>query len=333
MEPWQEVAIVAESCSITPSPLAPISDDSYFTTLTQINDYYFSTDELLEDSNHSMTSLEEIISACVPVDMCTDDYWLDQCLDQCMLAPDTNAIVANMDCLLESPCNVTHANVTSSACGSSVHPPLMAESSANSMEDANTTSFVRPSPMLSDASSLPATQPWMHEVNPASEGYMSGGPLSLLNPSLLQIPTHGNEYTTNSVGPTEANEASSDNFDVSSSYELHVPTARRDQSPLDMGVQTLVHRQHLNTSNHKRKRGAQESEDSVSFLVMNETPTIDDGYVWRKYGQKDIKDRSYPRAYFRCAQHNCPIKKQTESSSDIEGSVLITYIGKHNHHI
>ncbi|MCO5597555.1 hypothetical protein L7F22_051633 [Adiantum nelumboides] len=291
MEQWQEVA---ESCSITPSPLAPILDDSYFTTLTRISDSYFSIDELLEDSNHSMTSLEEIIPASVPVNMCTDDYWHDQCLDQCMLAPNTVAIVANIDCLLESPCNVNHANVTSSACGSSVHPPLMAESSANSMEDANTTSFVRPSPMLSDASSLPATQPWMHDPfgNPASEGYVSGGPLSLPNPSLFQIPTHGNEYTANSGGPTEANEASSDNFfDVSS----HVPTARRDQSLLDMGVQA----QHLNTSNHKRKRGAQVSEESVSLLVMNGTPTIDDGYVWRKYGQKDIKDRLYPRAYFR----------------------------------
>ncbi|KAG6506216.1 transcription factor WRKY19-like [Zingiber officinale] len=45
----------------------------------------------------------------------------------------------------------------------------------------------------------------------------------------------------------------------------------------------------------------------------------DDGFTWRKYGQKEILGAKYPRAYFRCthsASLGCPAKKQVQRSDD-----------------
>lgn len=56
----------------------------------------------------------------------------------------------------------------------------------------------------------------------------------------------------------------------------------------------------------------------------------DDGYNWRKYGQKQVKGSENPRSYYKCTYPNCPTKKKVERS--IEGQVTeIVYKGTHNH--
>ncbi|KAL5208921.1 hypothetical protein ABZP36_004544 [Zizania latifolia] len=55
-----------------------------------------------------------------------------------------------------------------------------------------------------------------------------------------------------------------------------------------------------------------------------------DGYNWRKYGQKQLKDAESPRSYYKCTSDGCPVKKIVERSSD--GCIKeITYRGRHNH--
>lgn len=57
---------------------------------------------------------------------------------------------------------------------------------------------------------------------------------------------------------------------------------------------------------------------------------VDDGYNWRKYGQKQVKGSEYPRSYYKCTHPNCPVKKKVERS--LEGQVTeIIYKGQHNH--
>ncbi|XP_073265041.1 probable WRKY transcription factor 3 [Populus alba] len=56
----------------------------------------------------------------------------------------------------------------------------------------------------------------------------------------------------------------------------------------------------------------------------------DDGYNWRKYGQKPIKGSEYPRSYYKCRHLNCPVKKKVERSSDGQITEII-YKGQHNH--
>lgn len=56
----------------------------------------------------------------------------------------------------------------------------------------------------------------------------------------------------------------------------------------------------------------------------------DDGYNWRKYGQKQVKGSENPRSYYKCTYPNCPTKKKVERSLD--GQITeIVYKGAHNH--
>lgn len=56
----------------------------------------------------------------------------------------------------------------------------------------------------------------------------------------------------------------------------------------------------------------------------------DDGYNWRKYGQKLVKGSEFPRSYYKCTHPNCEVKKKVERSRD--GHIIeIIYAGAHNH--
>ena len=54
----------------------------------------------------------------------------------------------------------------------------------------------------------------------------------------------------------------------------------------------------------------------------------DDGYQWRKYGQKIVKGTPIPRQYFRCTTTNCFVKKQVEIQGE---KAILAYTGTHNH--
>ncbi|KAJ3680560.1 hypothetical protein LUZ60_016838 [Juncus effusus] len=58
---------------------------------------------------------------------------------------------------------------------------------------------------------------------------------------------------------------------------------------------------------------------------------LDDGYKWRKYGQKIVKNSLHPRSYYRCTQNNCRVKKRVERLSEDHHMVITTYEGRHNH--
>jgi len=56
----------------------------------------------------------------------------------------------------------------------------------------------------------------------------------------------------------------------------------------------------------------------------------EDGYNWRKYGQKQVKGSEYPRSYYKCTHPNCQVKKKVERSH--EGHITeIIYKGTHDH--
>lgn len=56
----------------------------------------------------------------------------------------------------------------------------------------------------------------------------------------------------------------------------------------------------------------------------------DDGYNWRKYGQKQVKGSEYPRSYYKCTHLNCVVKKKVERAPDGHITEII-YKGQHNH--
>ncbi|MCE2055921.1 hypothetical protein HAX54_043745 [Datura stramonium] len=67
--------------------------------------------------------------------------------------------------------------------------------------------------------------------------------------------------------------------------------------------------------------------EPASFAVDK---PADDGYNWRKYGQKQVKGSEYPRSYYKCTHPNCPVKKKVERSLDGQVTEII-YKGQHNH--
>ncbi|KAJ0743260.1 putative transcription factor WRKY family [Helianthus annuus] len=65
--------------------------------------------------------------------------------------------------------------------------------------------------------------------------------------------------------------------------------------------------------------------------MKSEIDILDDGYKWRKYGQKVVKGNPNPRSYYKCTNIGCPVRKLVERASHDLQSVIITYEAKHNH--
>lgn len=56
-----------------------------------------------------------------------------------------------------------------------------------------------------------------------------------------------------------------------------------------------------------------------------------DGFSWRKYGQKQVKNSGSSRSYYRCTYYNCCAKKKVQHL-DISGRIIeVVYKGDHNH--
>ncbi|XP_040992982.1 probable WRKY transcription factor 43 [Juglans microcarpa x Juglans regia] len=57
----------------------------------------------------------------------------------------------------------------------------------------------------------------------------------------------------------------------------------------------------------------------------------EDGYEWKKYGQKFIKNVGKVRSYFKCQRSNCGAKKRADWSTSEAGSLRVVYDGLHSH--
>uniref|UniRef100_A0A803M323 WRKY domain-containing protein n=1 Tax=Chenopodium quinoa TaxID=63459 RepID=A0A803M323_CHEQI len=68
-----------------------------------------------------------------------------------------------------------------------------------------------------------------------------------------------------------------------------------------------------------------------AFQTKSSEDILDDGYRWRKYGQKSVKNNIYPRSYYRCTHLTCNVKKQVQRLSKDSSIVVTTYEGVHNH--
>ncbi|KAG8498828.1 hypothetical protein CXB51_005681 [Gossypium anomalum] len=82
-----------------------------------------------------------------------------------------------------------------------------------------------------------------------------------------------------------------------------------------------------------RKKGQKRiRQPRFAFMTKSEVEHLEDGYRWRKYGQKAVKNSPFPRSYYRCTNSKCTVKKRVERSSEDPTIVITTYEGQHCHH-
>nr|WPH57544.1 WRKY transcription factor [Taraxacum kok-saghyz] len=74
-------------------------------------------------------------------------------------------------------------------------------------------------------------------------------------------------------------------------------------------------------------------EPRVVVQTTSDIDILDDGYRWRKYGQKVVKGNPNPRSYYKCTSIGCSVRKHVERASQDLRSVITTYEGKHNHDV
>ncbi|KAG5624213.1 hypothetical protein H5410_009431 [Solanum commersonii] len=148
---------------------------------------------------------------------------------------------------------------------------------------------------------------------------------------------------------------STHDWTVMNSSDGYSPS-RSDQVPTQMASELLVKRECDETESYlidvddeghdepdaKRMKMAVEpvasshvtvAESKIVLQTRSEVDFLDDGYKWRKYGQKVVKGTQHPRSYYRCTYPGCKVRKQVERASTDPKAVITTYEGKHNHDI
>ncbi|KAK9682055.1 hypothetical protein RND81_10G047300 [Saponaria officinalis] len=94
---------------------------------------------------------------------------------------------------------------------------------------------------------------------------------------------------------------------------------------------------------NSRRSSRNEEDGDGRKMVRVAAPQIgnlemppEDGFTWRKYGQKEILNSRYPRSYYRCTHqklYNCPAKKQVQRLDHDPFTFEILYRGDHTCHI
>ncbi|KAI7748505.1 hypothetical protein M8C21_011742 [Ambrosia artemisiifolia] len=90
----------------------------------------------------------------------------------------------------------------------------------------------------------------------------------------------------------------------------------------------------MDTGSGSGKKGQKKiRKPKCAFQTRSQVDILDDGYRWRKYGQKAVKNNKFPRSYYRCTYEGCNVKKQVQRLSKDEEVVETTYEGTHSHPI
>nr|AVO00692.1 WRKY transcription factor 51-like [Cymbidium sinense] len=79
------------------------------------------------------------------------------------------------------------------------------------------------------------------------------------------------------------------------------------------------------------KRRKVEAGCRIGFRTKSEVDVLDDGFKWRKYGKKAVKNSPNPRNYYRCSSQGCEVKKRVERDRSDFNYVITIYEGTHNH--
>nr|QCV57322.1 WRKY transcription factor [Fagopyrum tataricum] len=143
----------------------------------------------------------------------------------------------------------------------------------------------------------------------------------------LQRPNPSNPWELRSSGSECLVSKRSFNGDSEPSLEDHDSVNATNDNMIDkkslLGVSAL---------RMKKMKGRRKvREPRFCFKTLSDVDVLDDGYKWRKYGQKVVKNTQHPRSYYRCTQDKCRVKKRVERLAEDPRMVITTYEGRHVH--
>ncbi|PQQ05910.1 WRKY transcription factor 55 [Prunus yedoensis var. nudiflora] len=99
----------------------------------------------------------------------------------------------------------------------------------------------------------------------------------------------------------------------------------------------------MNVASSSSQRPRRRKDQGLISKITVPAPRIgnteippEDGFTWRKYGQKEIMGSRFPRGYYRCTHqklYNCPAKKQVQRLDNDPLTFEVMYRGEHTCHM
>ncbi|CAL5199007.1 unnamed protein product [Lathyrus oleraceus] len=104
----------------------------------------------------------------------------------------------------------------------------------------------------------------------------------------------------------------------------------------DLRIVAVENRNDQNQTNKppvkpKKTDKKKQKPNRVIFKTQTELGHLNDGYRWRKYGQKHVKNSHFPRSYYCCTTPGCEVKKHIELFGPEPSMLLTSYEGNHTH--
>uniref|UniRef100_A0A7N1A9M6 WRKY domain-containing protein n=1 Tax=Kalanchoe fedtschenkoi TaxID=63787 RepID=A0A7N1A9M6_KALFE len=164
-----------------------------------------------------------------------------------------------------------------------------------------------------------------------SRGKNEGLDRALSEPILTELSPTGREKRFSAFDSSEAAELASPLHNHAAEDDEAVEENMADANEVHNDATDLRRAEDCMVEPSMSSRGVREQKIVVE--IETEVDILDDGYRWRKYGQKVVKGNPNPRSYYKCTTPGCLVRKHVERAPDDNKCVVTTYEGKHNHEV
>ncbi|XP_010415567.1 PREDICTED: probable WRKY transcription factor 57 [Camelina sativa] len=150
-------------------------------------------------------------------------------------------------------------------------------------------------------------------------------------------PHNLSDLTPTKPHPNHLPSTSSCSSSVAAVTEVSTPntnpsaTSSSSEDPAENSTASAVKTPPETPVKEKKKAQKRIRQPRFAFMTKSDVDNLEDGYRWRKYGQKAVKNSPFPRSYYRCTNSRCTVKKRVERSSEDPSIVITTYEGQHCH--
>ncbi|XP_022725732.1 probable WRKY transcription factor 3 [Durio zibethinus] len=163
-----------------------------------------------------------------------------------------------------------------------------------------------------------------NQVNSESASQLQSGNLNIIKERTSGYSTskrdrESSQATAEHLSGTSDSEEAGDNETGADEKDEDEPEPKRQSTEIRVSEPASSHRT--------------VTEPRIIVQTTSEVDLLDDGYRWRKYGQKVVKGNPYPRSYYKCTTPGCNVRKHVERASADPKAVITTYEGKHNHDV